>query len=171
MYRIKAKPGYNVIVSDLGITFRPGGWITIDKAKFDNSKVAKKVAHLLIIEEIGTIKEEKKVEDNIIQTANTNLTTRSAFEENPKDVFVAEPVGVDEIPIIEEKEEVIVPIEETKIETAEEIKTEEVKVEEATILDDGKEIVTATEEVTAEVTEKVKPVKKPGAKKGGNKAK
>jgi hypothetical protein len=166
VYRIKAKPGYNVIVSDLGITFRPGGWITINKAKFDNSKVAKKVAHLLIIEEIGTIKEEKKVKDNIIQTANTNLTTRSAFEENPKDVFVAEPVGIDEMPIIEEKEEVIVPIEETKNETVEEVETEE-----ATILDDGKEIITATEEVTTKVTEEIKPVKKPGAKKGRNKAK
>lgn len=171
MYRIKAKPGYNVIVSDLGITFRPSGWITINKAKFDNSKVAKKVAHLLIIEEIGTIKEEKKVKDNIIQTANTNLTTRSAFEENPKDVFVAEPVGIDEMPIIEEKEEVIVPIEETKNETVEEVKAEEAETEEATILDDGKEIITATEEVTTKVTEEIKPVKKPGAKKGRNKAK
>lgn len=185
MYRIKAKPGYNVIIRDLGITFSSGGgWIKVDKKKFDNSKDAKRMTKFLIIEEID-IQKEKKINNNILPDDNippaikTIFVTRPAFEENPKDVFVAQPKGIDEIPIIEEIkkiEEVIAPVEEAKIETVEEIKVEAVETTEAiegTILDDDMDNQTTIAEVsmdieaTTEITDKIKDAKKPGRK--GNK--
>lgn len=175
MYRIKAKPGYNVIVKDLGITFRSAGdWINVEKAIFDSSEDAKRVANLLLIEGAEDIKTENKVEDivkedNILQVAETSFVTRPAFEENPKDVFIANPSIIDVSQVVEAAKEVEVPVEE--------IITEETKV---TVLDDDngeQEIVNTTtvevevpvEEAKAKVTEEVKEVKKPVAKKGNNK--
>lgn len=175
MYRIKAKPGYNVIIKDLGITFRSSGdWISVEKAIFNSSEDAKRMANLLLIEDAEDIKEENKIDnkdEHILQVAETSFVTRPAFEENPKDVFVANPTIIDVDQNLE-TEKVEIPVEE--------VKAEEPKV---TVLDDDNgekqeitnettiEVEAPVEEIKTEITEEVKEVKKPAAKKGGNKAK
>ena len=190
MYKIKAKQGYNVIIRDLGFTLRSGGdWTDIDDESFDNSVDIKKFKDLIEIAEInGEVEKKEKKEiietDNtILQVGETSFITRPAFEENPKDVFIAQPKGIDENNVVENQSTILDDITENTTEDVNSIevqdpvlaieettKNEEVK---ETIVETVKVIPTETVEVKKEEEVKVIKNKKPPVnnKKGGNKAK
>lgn len=173
MYKIKAKKGYNVIIEDLGLVLRSQSeGIDVDKKAFDNSEDAKKALKFIEISESEDVvnKEINKVDDKILQVGDNSFVVRPAFEENPEDVFVAKPAGVDQV--IEQKTEVKEIVEETKLDTVE-IKEEVAKeVKEEIVKETKKEVAKEIKKETiGEVKKEVKVVKdkKPVAKKNAKK--
>lgn len=105
MYRIKPKPGNNVVINDLKLRLRSciDNWTEITDEKFEKSKDILKVKHLLIIEkydgkeESNIIVSEQKVNNDIIKLDDNVFVHKGelSFSEKPQGVFVAEKSDVD----------------------------------------------------------------------------
>ncbi|MFW6015064.1 MAG: hypothetical protein ACOCRK_01350 [bacterium] len=97
MYRVKAKPGRNVIINELGlsINYSSTSWIYIEKEKFDNSTEVQRIIKYLIVEDANSPIEEDKNDDSnkrqIIKVEENADVTEGHTMENPDDVFVASP--------------------------------------------------------------------------------
>lgn len=183
MYKIKAKQGYNVIINDLGLTLRSSGnWVDIDDESFENSNDIKKLKHLIEIANIdGEVEKKETIQNNdtILQVGETSFVTRPSFEENPKDVFIAQPKGIDENNVVETQSTILddvienttedvntVEFQDTILVTEEATKNEEIK---ETVVETVEVIPTETVEVKKEEEIKVIKDKKPSVnnKKGG----
>lgn len=166
-YRVKAKPGFNIVVKDLGLSFRSEtNWIDVDKERFDASADVRSVRKFLLVE--GQDTESEKVatasDNGIVQTNGGAFVREGHVQENPADVFVAQPKTSPEASTTAPIE--TVPV--TKVaEKTEVVETTKEVVEEIV---EAKEVI---EEVKAEVVEKTtekaveaQPVAKKSAARG-----
>lgn len=95
MYRIKAKPGFNIIIKDLNLSLRSEtkGFISISKEAFDASRDAQSVLNYIIVEGAENAVETVTVtaDATIQQTAEGAFVRAGHLQTNPDDVFVAQP--------------------------------------------------------------------------------
>lgn len=119
MYRIKPKPGYNVIIKDLSLSLKSyqTKWTYITEEKFDNSADIKSVKNLLLIEKVDSKDSETetveiKAEVEEIKSDKVFVSEGRTYK-NPDDVFVKMPDNIID-PIIEDIKNDIEP--ETEIE-------------------------------------------------------
>jgi hypothetical protein len=154
LYRIKAKPNFNVILKDIGVSLKSENekWIEVPKEVLDNSKDAKALADFYIKEDasakkVVTKEEVKKVVEPKKETA---FVAHKVTEEVPQGIFVAQPKGeeveqISEVPeakVLDKTEVIEVPAVEEKVEEKAPI------VEEMVVAKEVKETKKATQKPT-----------------------
>lgn len=155
--KLKAKPGFNIFIKDLGIALRSevNDWVEVEKEKFEKSLEVNRVRKFIIVDGLDNIEEKETSKNEDIKMVAEGAFVRDGYvQTNPDDVFVAKPTTSPEATklssdIEPKKQEIVEPVE-AKPEVKPEIKetTEEVKVE-----DTKPEVKEATEELNVSAKE------------------
>ena len=172
MYKIKAKPGYNIIVRDLKIKLdsSQNAWKFVAKEDFDNSPDCQSVKHLMEIEECNgeNIKAEVSVPEakpimttldenhGIKEVATNSFVSHFDPISNPEGTFVAQPQET----VIDATKTEEVKVEETKLEEAKvETTTPEVAPVETNVVETAPEVAPETAQEKQTKAAKAKAVK------------
>ena len=145
MYKVKAKPGYSILVGDLSIKLTYNFWQTISEEQYNSSNDLKRMKDYIIIENDNNIIDKVKV-------LNNNATNVK------KDLFVMDPNN-DALKLNEIfKDEIVIntnePVEEVKIENIETSEVKEIEIIPETIK--TPEVIEPV--VTTEVTEVIENI-------------
>lgn len=172
--KVKAKPGFNIVVKDLGLSLRSEtkDWIEVDKEKFNASVDVRSVRKLILIEGEDTVAETTVAEEK--KEVEAKVTGEGAFvmagpdEKKPEGIFVAQPKTSPEANTTAILDQAPVPAPKAKV-----LDETEVVEPVAETVAEVKETVVEAKEVKEETnkSEKSKAETKPATKKPATRTK
>ena len=107
--RVKAKPGYNIILGDINISLQNGrDFIEVDDKLFNKSNDAKKFKHLIEIDTNNTkkIKENKKEPFQVIQTSATSFVANVDQPAKQSGTIVYDPNSEADLKVVQSKQSI-----------------------------------------------------------------